>query len=119
MKLRHAAALALVGWYLMVPPIESIEDRIAPNAHSHYLDWKGDRPPPLRSWSIKGTYATADECADALLPDSRDPRYRNRADPDAQYRQYMKVTRNMSAGEIRALFMGQCVASDDRRLKAK
>jgi hypothetical protein len=24
MKVRHAAALALVGWYLMVPPSESI-----------------------------------------------------------------------------------------------
>jgi hypothetical protein len=30
MKLSHAASLALVGWYLMVPPTIAIGDWVAP-----------------------------------------------------------------------------------------
>lgn len=29
MKPRHAAALALVGWYLMVPPLASLQSQTA------------------------------------------------------------------------------------------
>jgi hypothetical protein len=45
MNLRHAAALALVGWYLMVP---SKKD---PNA-------------PIRDWGHYGSYDTAKECGE-------------------------------------------------------
>ena len=30
MKLRHTAALALVGWYLMVPPIYDVPTATSP-----------------------------------------------------------------------------------------
>ena len=49
MKLRHAAALALVGFYLMVPPYS---ERPIPLKNL----------PPLSKWSIYQRYNTLDEC---------------------------------------------------------
>jgi len=54
MKLRHAAVLALVGWYLMMPP---------------YRTWKeagGLDDPPLSLWIQEGQFDTATECQQAL-----------------------------------------------------
>jgi hypothetical protein len=52
MRLRHAAALALVGWYLMVPPFQ----RGGVNLDA-----------PLRSWRLFGSYDTANDCEDDHL----------------------------------------------------
>ena len=38
MNLRHAAALALVGWYLMVPPLKNGE--IIPDEKAPLSEWK-------------------------------------------------------------------------------
>jgi len=51
MKLRHAAALALVGWYLMMPPSTS-SGRIQKDA-------------PLSRWYIFTTFETKKECEKA------------------------------------------------------
>ncbi len=48
MKPRHAAALALVGWYLMIPPV-------------------GDTSTPLARWVHVGSYDTATECETTRL----------------------------------------------------
>jgi hypothetical protein len=53
-KLRHAAALASVGWYLMVPPRE--------NDNSAKL-----RIVPLAEWVYVDSFDTAKECRDAGL----------------------------------------------------
>lgn len=42
MKLRHAAAIALVGWYLMLPA--------------------GDETAPLSNWQIANTFERAADC---------------------------------------------------------
>jgi len=46
MKLRHAAApaLALVGWYLMVPPLDNLKA-------------------PISAWEISASYDTAEQCS--------------------------------------------------------
>jgi hypothetical protein len=54
MKLRHAAALALVGWYLMVPPLASSQG-LAVNLHA-----------PLWKWISIGNYDSADACSKQL-----------------------------------------------------
>lgn len=52
MKLRHAAALALVGWYLITPPdCSRPNDRL--NCQSHF---------PLGSWQIIDVFDTAVDC---------------------------------------------------------
>ncbi len=51
MKLRHAVALALVGWYLMLAP------RTSDNLPITY-----DTSASLNKWKIVGSYDTAIEC---------------------------------------------------------
>jgi hypothetical protein len=52
MKLRHAAALALVGWYLMMPPSDG-----------HSID----RNAPLDKWEVYSGYDTAKECEEGKI----------------------------------------------------
>jgi hypothetical protein len=54
MKPRHAAALALVGWYLLLPPLVN-----AP--------YKVDTEAPLTSWKVYQTFDTREECDKSLL----------------------------------------------------
>lgn len=56
MKLRHAAALALVGWYLMAAP--TLRD---PRTDSFAIDVNA----PLQSWQILDSYYSAAECETA------------------------------------------------------
>jgi hypothetical protein len=52
MKPRHVAALALVGWYLMRPPLPHLSvpaRRMDPATH-------------LARWTIVGTFPTQKEC---------------------------------------------------------
>jgi hypothetical protein len=48
MKLRHTAAVALVGWFLITPP---------PQTNGHY-----DTSAPLSQWKIEGGAGTRKEC---------------------------------------------------------
>jgi hypothetical protein len=97
-KLHHAAALALVGWYLMVPPLGT--------------DGMPDSKAPLSRWTIavSGSYDTARACKERISDDlgalsnyalkhpeqSDDPHIKN-----------VEQTR----------FSEQCIASDDPRLR--
>jgi hypothetical protein len=49
---RHAAALALVGWYLMRPPLPHL------NAHATNTDTAAS----LSRWVVVGTFPTQKEC---------------------------------------------------------
>jgi hypothetical protein len=62
MKLRHAAALALVGWYLMIPP----------GAQSGF-----DTTAPLGKWFVYGGYDSAHECEGAKFLDREGLKQRN------------------------------------------
>ena len=90
MKFRHAAALALVGWYLMLPPL-------TPNAR-----WI-DTTAPLSAWyKVKPPYASMHDCErakNAMVALHRP----NPSSPSEQLR---------LKGEEAAL----CVPSDDPRL---
>jgi hypothetical protein len=55
MKPRHAAALALVGWYLMTAPIE--------NTGSF---WSVKRKVPISEWSRGEQFDTKEHCETAL-----------------------------------------------------
>ena len=48
MKLRHTAAVALTGWFMITPP---------PLSTGHY-----DTSAPLSKWKIEGGAATREEC---------------------------------------------------------
>ena len=53
MKLRHAVALALVGWYLIVLPVESCNGAFS----GHPCDL-----PPLVKWRTVWTYDSLSAC---------------------------------------------------------
>jgi hypothetical protein len=91
MKPRHAAALALVGWYLMSAPLVTVNrscgaDRDlggCPVLNDYMATW--DIHAPIRRWEIVGTFHTEKEC---------------------------KAHRGVNPLE-------QCIATDDPRLKEK
>jgi hypothetical protein len=95
MNLRHAAALTLVGWYLMSPPWKD-------STHSEWLIHA-----PLSQWVVIDQFDTAAECKQNWMfwfhgwlaeKPPKDPK-----DEEAVY-EHLK---------------GQCVATDDPRLKEK
>ncbi len=53
MNLRHAAALALIGWYLMMPDLDA-SNNVLTNL-------------PLSKWSVKEGYDSGVECNDGKL----------------------------------------------------
>ena len=108
MKPRHAAALALVGWYLVLPPKEGLI--VKPAA-------------PMRDWKIEQSFKTIRECED----------FRHNVATATLALEKIRIARAL-AGEIEidpntemghiADVLGdeallECMASDDPRLKEK
>ncbi|MGO9266812.1 MAG: hypothetical protein ACLQBA_18355 [Candidatus Binataceae bacterium] len=95
MTFRHAAALALVGWYLMIPPIGN-----------DLQDFKKNLKTPLSTWIQDSAYDSAKDCEaakDSLL-EKRMSKNESRFDPDSAARFAL------------ATAVGKCVSSDDPRL---
>lgn len=95
MTIRHAAALALVGWYLMLPPIDPrMTEQQAIDAR-------------LSEWKIDSVYDAADDCNaaehGAVMKGDRDLPKQKRG--------------SLSWAVAIAMTQAQCVATDDPRLK--
>ena len=58
MNLRHATAFALVGWYLLVPPINPVP--ATPARH------EVERP-LLKQYVIAGSFDSEEECQNAMV----------------------------------------------------
>ncbi len=96
MNLRHTAAFALVGWYLIVPP-------------------NVDKPDaPLSTWNTIKVFDTAVEC--------RDARSKWEIDSVDIVEQNVKRYGHLQEDDKRQLAQGhaaRCIATDDPRLKNK
>jgi uncharacterized protein YfaP (DUF2135 family) len=90
MKSRHVAALALVGWYLMLPPLAADRPDV-------------DRDAPLSTWRQAGAFDNAKAC-EANLADGlkRLDKARGETQFPSFYHSYLYA---------------RCVAVDDPRLK--
>jgi hypothetical protein len=97
MKPRHAAALALVGWYLMLQPLDS---RGCP-----------DHLVPISGWEIEEVYDTAAQCKQARDDDMETVRQHVN---DPEIRKLPCTPLDKLSGPAR-----ECVAFDDPRLKEK
>ena len=106
MKLRHAAALALVGWYLMVPPI-------VVRTLGNMIGMDADQSAPLSQWTIFRSYDTASSCM---------------AERDARMKAFGHdpVTAPSDSSDLRGKLYSsalnrsaQCISTDDPRLNAK
>ena len=93
MKLRHAATLALMGWYLMVPPL---------SGKNVFYD------KPLSDWQPVENYSTRTECEEG------------KRDTVQQMTALLAEAWKMPpTPKIKALQAGKCIATHDPRLKEK
>jgi hypothetical protein len=114
MNLRHAAALALVGWYLMVPPFKPHKLQPSftiPSLEARILNTDA----PLSRWEIYVASDSADECeaskaATLKLLDQQKVTGKDGAVTDRGARAILLEMQ---------LRHSQCVATDDPRLKGK
>ena len=114
MKPRHAAALALVGWYLMAPHAYYDPKR----AGKGYSGWMrdGDADSSLSAWKLIGSYDSAADCEStraALQKSGGKHRHFQGQGAVGEQREpeaYKKVISD-------ALERAACFASDDPRLK--
>ncbi len=111
MRLRHGAALALLGWYLMVPPlVRGVERLEAAGTEKGRIDINA----PLSAWENRGGFEEAADCNAELA-----------ADISAAKRNYQrpKTHEGMAAERSKSVdlqfMLGKCVASDDPRLKGQ
>jgi len=88
-NLRHAAALALVGWYLVLPPIS---------------DGKPDTSAPLSSWEQWRSFDTAESCEQA------------RDFKREQMKKYDEPKTGILWSEVFGVY-SKCISTDDQRLK--
>ena len=103
MSLRHAAALALVGWYLMVPPYEG---RISDPASVVVNDRAA-----ISKWEISDSFDSANDCADQRMrSQSAASKY-----PDSMLRA-PKTSHQLTVARF---MFATCIATDDPRLKEK
>jgi hypothetical protein len=94
MKARPVAALALVGWYLMVPPPSS------------GVDWHIRATAPLNQWLVAHTFDTAKECEDYHTLVLQQVKGKTSINPQ-----------NGDEAAATGMSLSQCIASDDPRLK--
>jgi hypothetical protein len=100
MNLRHAAALALVGWYLMQPTVF-----IKPG-HQSFDNWGAE----ISEWTIFSSYDSAQQCEKAKthLYNNSASKINPSDDPDGTFR-----------ASDHASHYATCIATDDPRLKRK
>ena len=103
MKPRHAAALALVGWYFMIPPARTGPKGIV-NMHAEA---------PLARWQIVGRFDSTKDCTQ--YSDQLRTMQRESENPNASAIE----KRNEEATMNLVLAKARCIATDDPRLKEK
>jgi hypothetical protein len=101
---RHLAALALVGWYLIMPP------------DSAKIPHSVDSDIPLSRWTIVTSYDSEDTCETALTDIQNSEQDPITLDKAGKLRRYQR--NDPALGKARAL-NAACVASDDVRLKRR
>jgi hypothetical protein len=99
MKPRHAAALALVGWYLMLLPPQTSKSPL-----------RFDENAPLNKWYIAGGFDTAAECE--AYKSEANGRWLRALEPSHLDAKTISDVRLYQAQE-------RCVAASDVRLKSK
>ena len=93
MRFQHAAALALVGWYLMVPPFSG-------------TNVSYDKP--LSDWQPVDKYSTKTECEEG-----------KRVTVHQMTVLFAEAYKIPPTPKLKALEAGKCIATDDPRLKGE
>jgi hypothetical protein len=104
MRFDHIAGIVLVGWYLVIPPMEGTRQ------HPTF-----DTKAPLSHWPVFKSFDSAQQCETALDQYSelepQIPAHLHRQGEDSDNLDYIEVMRMAER-----VTLGQCIASDDPRL---
>lgn len=103
-KIRHTAALAFVGWYLMMPP------------DSAKIPHAVDSEAPLSRWIVVATFDTEDNCEKVLAGVQNKQQDPIELDKTGKLKHLQK--NDDALGKSRAV-NAACVESDDFRLKGR
>ena len=118
MNFRHAAALALVGWYLMVPPPgppRSAGANTAPPNHTA----------PLNQWTIRNSYDSAQACEAAKKTDldtattNMDKQHHLAEQRQGLWPDNFSNQEFLVADQFEYATEALCISTDDPRLKPK
>jgi hypothetical protein len=101
---RHLAALAIVGWYLMMPP------------DSAKIPHDVDSDTPISRWIVVTNFPDEDSCEKALTDLQNSQQDPVTLDKTGRLKRLQK--NDAALGKARAL-NAACLASDDIRLKSK
>jgi len=99
MKPRHAAAVALVGWYLICPPLRFEHPENPSDTGKVLLD------APISEWVVQGSFDSAADCEQA------------KSEFRAQSAHWLLPKPSLVSAE--RLGKAFCIATDDPRLKRK
>jgi len=108
MKPRHAAALALVGWYLMTPPLGPTKCSNVPNAGLAAIvscQAKIESQAPLGQWK--------------RVPDSQEFEHKTDCERAISNDCHREVEADGTSSPEGELCIAECIASDDPGLKSK
>ena len=107
MKARDAAALALVGWYLILPPV-----------HRRYYDSKPfvDKQTSIRNWEVRGNFDSVTDCAKAIKQSQVNAQHQREADLEKAARMDANI-KDESTATFQATRLMTCIPQDDPRLK--
>ncbi len=103
MNPRHAAALALVGWYLMMPPVST-------DGGKAFVDSQT----PIQQWQIRGSFGSTVDCEKARqksqikFRDSEEDSFETAARMDANLN-------DQTVAAFEASRQMKCVSPDDPR----
>jgi hypothetical protein len=109
MKIRHAAALALVGWYLMTPPACKLFD-----CNKRFVNSRAT----IRRWEIGGTFGSSADCEIAREKLRQKARHDEEVELEAAAREDANPD-DQAVAAFEAARLGKCVSKDDPRFKGK
>jgi hypothetical protein len=113
MNLRHAAALALAGWYLMIPPASDWKRFQAVEEVTGYFAHAGPfYPAPFEKWKKLGEFYSQANCENARQAIVR-------RDGTLITGQQMLLNGSMPSAKQYQASHTTCIASDDPHLKEK
>ena len=101
----HAAALAIVAWYLMIPPVNA--------------DNRVDARAALSKWRQGVSFASKNECEASLKDAMENPMTLSEYQAAAKATLKAKMHPLSQSEMTRRMQESVCVSSDDPRLKAK
>ena len=110
MKLRHTAALALVGWYLMVPPVTTVK-----GSDRYY---RVVTKAAIGEWEYSETFETRDECESGRLTVLQNLSGTFAESSDLSNSNGTGVQGSLAQAQHAAFLFSKCVASNDPRLKS-